>query len=164
MDLLEILDGAAWVVIGLAGAWLLVTGRKMVYGLPRDIREGGRLRVFGLATVALAAFVISQFLQRRSFSPAGAIAIGLFLAITLALSINRRSKGASGGRAGAGRVGQPAEAGVSLGWFFGARRVRAVTCVLGTGKGALGCGLGGFHVGWLGDLCKLGLDRRTFVG
>ena len=117
MDLLEILDGAAWVVIGLAGAWLLVTGRKMVYGLPRDIREGGRLRVFGLATVALAAFVISQFLQRRSFSPAGAIAIGLFLAITLALSINRRSKGASGGRAGAGRVGQPAEAGVSLGWF-----------------------------------------------
>jgi hypothetical protein len=93
MDLLGVFGAAAWVVIGLAGAWLMVTGRKMVYGLPRDIREGGRLRVFGLATVALAAFVISQFLQSRSLFPYGAIAIGLFLATALALSINRRSKG-----------------------------------------------------------------------
>jgi hypothetical protein len=93
MDLLGVFGAAAWVVIGLGGTWFLVTGRKMVLGLPRDIREGRRLRVFGLATVALAVFVISQFLQSRSLFPYGAIAIGLFLAITLALSKNWRRKG-----------------------------------------------------------------------
>lgn len=49
-----------WLVLGLAGAWLLVTGRKMVFGLPRDFREGWPVRVFGLACVLMAAFVTYQ--------------------------------------------------------------------------------------------------------
>lgn len=51
---------ALWLVLGLAGAWLLVTGRKMVFGLPRDYREGWPVQVFGLALVLMAAFVTYQ--------------------------------------------------------------------------------------------------------
>ena len=49
-----------WLLLGLAGAWHLITGRKMVFGLPRDFREGWPVRVFGLVNVLLAAFVAYQ--------------------------------------------------------------------------------------------------------
>lgn len=46
-----------WLMLGLAGAWLLITGRKLVFGLPRDFRQGWPVRIYGLAYVLVAAFV-----------------------------------------------------------------------------------------------------------
>ena len=46
-----------WLFLGMGGVWLLVTGRKMLFGLPRDFREGWPVRVFGLAYVVMAALV-----------------------------------------------------------------------------------------------------------
>jgi peptidoglycan/LPS O-acetylase OafA/YrhL len=60
---------ALWLVLGLAGAWLLVTGRKMVFGLPRDFREGWPVRVFGLAYMLMAAFVTYQSYRASQGSP-----------------------------------------------------------------------------------------------
>jgi hypothetical protein len=57
MGAAELIGLLLWLVLGLAGAWLLVTGRKMVFGLPGDFREGWPVRVFGLTWVLMAAFV-----------------------------------------------------------------------------------------------------------
>jgi hypothetical protein len=88
---LEVLGVGLWAVLGLAGAWLLLTGRKTIYGLPKDIREGWRLRVFGLAYFALALFLIYQAF-RGSFSPEGVVFTYAFFGIALVLALNRRRK------------------------------------------------------------------------
>ena len=46
-----------WLILGVVGAWLLVTGRKTVFGLPRDFGAGWPVRVYGLAYVVMAALV-----------------------------------------------------------------------------------------------------------
>jgi hypothetical protein len=89
---LEVLGVALWAVLGLAGAWLLLTGRKMIYGLPKGINEGWPLRLFGLAYFALAAFLIYQAFH-GSFSPDGVVLAYAFFGIALALALNRRRKG-----------------------------------------------------------------------
>jgi hypothetical protein len=47
------IGAAVWLVLGLEGLWFAATGRKGVFGLPRDYREGWPVRVFGLATLLL---------------------------------------------------------------------------------------------------------------
>ena len=49
-----------WLILGLDGAWHLITGRKSVFGLPRDFREGWPLRIFGLVNLLIAAFVVYE--------------------------------------------------------------------------------------------------------
>jgi hypothetical protein len=89
--LLEVLGGASWLALGLAGAWWLLTGRKMIFGLPENIRAGWPLRVFGLAYVLLAAFLIYQAF-RGSFTPDGVVFTYAFFAVALAVALNRRRK------------------------------------------------------------------------
>jgi drug/metabolite transporter (DMT)-like permease len=87
----EMLGVGLWALLGLAGAWWLVTGRKLIYDLPRGIKEGRFLRVMGLAYVLLAAFLIYMALH-GSFS-AEAVVLGyLLFAVGLALALNRRRK------------------------------------------------------------------------
>jgi hypothetical protein len=49
------IGAAVWLVLGLQALWFATTGRKGVFGLPRDYREGWRVRVFGLAILLLGA-------------------------------------------------------------------------------------------------------------
>jgi hypothetical protein len=65
---LEALGIALWSVLGLGGVWLLLTGRRTIFGLPKGIREGWRLRMFGALYFLIAAFLIFQA-SRGSFSP-----------------------------------------------------------------------------------------------
>jgi hypothetical protein len=88
---LEVLGVGLWAVLGLAGAWLLLTGRKMIYGLPKGIRDGWPLRLFGLAYFALAAFLIYQAF-RGSFSPDGVVLTYVFFGVALAVALSRRRK------------------------------------------------------------------------
>jgi len=46
---------AVWLVFGLEALWFAATGRKGVFGLPRDYREGWPVRVFGLSILLLGA-------------------------------------------------------------------------------------------------------------
>ena len=69
MGAAELIGLLLWLVLGLAGAWLLVTGRKMVFGLPGDFREGWPVRVFGLAWVLMAAFVTYERYLASQGSP-----------------------------------------------------------------------------------------------
>jgi hypothetical protein len=88
---LQVLGIAAWVVFGLAGAWLLLTGRRLIYGLPREIKDGWPLRTFGLLYVLLAAFLIYQF-SRGSFSPDGVVFTYAFFAVALGVYLYGRRK------------------------------------------------------------------------
>ena len=95
--MLEVLGGALWSVLGVAGAWWLLTGRKMIFGLPKDIREGWPLRVLGLAYFILAAFLIFEAF-RGSFSPDSVVFAYAFFAVALAVALTSRRKD---------RVGRP---------------------------------------------------------
>jgi hypothetical protein len=87
----EALGVGLWALLGLAGAWWLVTGRKLIYDLPKGIREGRFLRVMGLAYVLLAAFLIYMALH-GSVSAEGVVLGYLLFAGGLALALNRRRK------------------------------------------------------------------------
>jgi hypothetical protein len=95
VGVVEVLGVGIWAVLGVLGAWWLVTGRKVVFGLPRDIKEGWMLRGFGLAYVALASFLIFQA-SRGLLSPEGAVLTYLFFAAALIAALGSRWKRRSG--------------------------------------------------------------------
>ena len=65
---LDLLAVALWVVFGGAGAWLLLTGRNTIFGLPLGFDDARLRRLFGLIWVLVAAFFLHSFSQ-GSFSP-----------------------------------------------------------------------------------------------
>jgi hypothetical protein len=89
---LEVLGVGLWSVLGLLGAWFLVTGRKTIYGLPNGMREGWPLRVMGLAYVLLAGFLIYQ-LFHGYFAADGVVISYVFFALALAFYLRGRRKG-----------------------------------------------------------------------
>ena len=99
MVVLEVLGVGLWSVLGLAGAWWLLTGRKVFFGLPKSPREGLPLRAFGLAYFTLAMFLIYQA-SRGSFSPDSVVLAYAFFAIALAVALNRRRKAQARSSAG----------------------------------------------------------------
>jgi predicted membrane metal-binding protein len=69
-DAAELIGIGLWVFVGVAALWMLVTGRKIVFGLPRDYREGWPVRVFGLAELLLGLFfAIWGYLASRGAAP-----------------------------------------------------------------------------------------------
>ena len=90
-----------WLLLGLAGAWLLIAGRKMAFGLPRDFREGWPVRAFGLAYVSMAALVGYEGYRTGQGLPVqggillylfGAVAFSVLL-VVLAVLDHRRMAG-----------------------------------------------------------------------
>ena len=65
---LQVLGVALWVVFGLAGAWMLVTGHGTVFGLRAGFDDPLLRRLFGLVSVVVAAFFLHSF-SAGSFSP-----------------------------------------------------------------------------------------------
>jgi hypothetical protein len=81
----EVLAVAMWIPLGVFGIWLLVTGRRMIFGLPKGMKEGWQLRVFGLAYVVMAGYVTYRAIHDGTyaadavvFSYVGLIAVALF--------------------------------------------------------------------------------------
>jgi hypothetical protein len=88
-----------WLLLGLAGAWLLITGRRLVFGLPRDFKEGWPVRIYGLAYVLVAVFVAYEgYRASRGLSvPSGIVFIYgavAFTVLLLVLTIFGRRRGA----------------------------------------------------------------------
>ena len=61
---LELLGVALWLVFAGAGAWLLVTGRSMFFGLPLGFNDVRLRRLFGLVCMLAAAYFIFRISQR----------------------------------------------------------------------------------------------------
>jgi hypothetical protein len=53
-------------IMGVLGYALLVTGRRLRFGIPLGIREGWPLRLFGLAYLAAGIYFTSTFVQGSS--------------------------------------------------------------------------------------------------
>jgi cobalamin synthase len=68
----QVLGLALWGTVGVIGAWLLVTGRHVFFGLTIGPREGWQLRVLGLAYLVGGAFLAYRAAQ-GSFSPEGIV-------------------------------------------------------------------------------------------
>ncbi len=73
MVALEVLALALWIPLGVAGVWLLATGR-LIFGLPKWLKEGWRLRVFGLAYFVIAGYLTYRAIHDGSFSADGLVA------------------------------------------------------------------------------------------
>jgi hypothetical protein len=68
---LEVLALAPWVLTVVIGAWLLLTGRRLIPWLPESrVREGWRLRAIGLVYFVVAAFFAYRIIQ-GPFDPSG---------------------------------------------------------------------------------------------
>jgi hypothetical protein len=91
MLVLEVLAVGLWAVLGLGGAWLLLTGRKMIYDLPKGMKEGWPLRLMGLAYFLLATFLIYQAFH-GSVSADGVVFSYVFLGVAFAVYLSRRRK------------------------------------------------------------------------
>jgi hypothetical protein len=95
MLLLEAMGIALWSVLGLGGVWLLLTGRRTIFGLPKGIREGWRLRAFGALYFLFAAFLIFQA-SRGSFSPDAVVFAYAFFGVALVVALTQRQKHRAG--------------------------------------------------------------------
>jgi hypothetical protein len=99
MDAVGLIGIGLWVVIGVGGVWMLITGRKIVFGLPRDYREGWPVRAFGLAELLLGIFVgVESYRVIRGAPPSNVVlsyGLPVFAAILLLLLIWGRPKKAN---------------------------------------------------------------------
>jgi len=96
---IEALALVLWIPLGLIGLWLLMTGRKMIYGLPKGLKEGWQLRVFGLAYV-----LMTGYLSYRAIRDGSVAADGVFMsyAVVLAVALVALYRGRKAKRAEAG--------------------------------------------------------------
>ena len=92
MLVLEVLALALWIPLGVAGVWLLATGR-LILGLPKWLKEGWRLRVFGLAYVLMAGYLVYRAIHDGSFSAGGLVAGYVAVVALVLVAIYRRQKG-----------------------------------------------------------------------
>lgn len=67
---LELLGLGPWVVLLVFGAWLVLTGRRPIPWLPEGVREGWRLRLYGLVCCVVGAFFVYR-VTLGTFSPEG---------------------------------------------------------------------------------------------
>ena len=65
---LRLLGLGLWLFLGVVGAWLLFTGRRIIFGLPKGLKEGLPLRLFGLVYLAAAVWLTYRLVQ-GSFAP-----------------------------------------------------------------------------------------------
>jgi hypothetical protein len=89
--LIEVFGVGLWAVLGLAGSWWLLTGRKTIYGLPKGVKEGWLLRVMGLGYFLVAVFLIYQAFH-GSFAADGVIFSYAFFGVALAVYLTRGRK------------------------------------------------------------------------
>ena len=74
-----------WVAVFVFGAWLAATGRRPISWLPEGVREGWRLRLYGLACCGLVGFFIYRssvdgFSSEGIFFSYLAVGVGLLTA------------------------------------------------------------------------------------
>jgi uncharacterized membrane protein HdeD (DUF308 family) len=68
----QVLGFVVWGVVAVFGAWLLVTGRPAVLGLPARSTKGWPLRLYGLIYLMAGTFFAYRAFQ-GSFSPEGIV-------------------------------------------------------------------------------------------
>jgi hypothetical protein len=68
----QVLGLALWGLVGVAGAWFLVTGHEVFLGLPIGPRKGWQTRVFGLFCCTAGTFFAYRAIL-GSFSPEGIV-------------------------------------------------------------------------------------------
>ena len=69
---LQVLGFALWGTAAVVGAWLLVTGRHVIFGLPLGTRDGWQVRAFGLIFCVAGAFFAYRAIKGW-FSPEGIV-------------------------------------------------------------------------------------------
>ena len=92
MVVLEVLALALWIPLGVAGVWLLASGRRTIFGLPKGLQEGWRLRVFGLAYFLMAGCLVYRAIHDGTFSADGLIFGYVTLVALILVAFYRREK------------------------------------------------------------------------
>jgi hypothetical protein len=72
VEMLRVFGFALWLSLAVLGAWLLLTGRHVVFGLPMGVRDGWPMRLFGLVYFLAGTFISYRVIQ-GSFSPEGIV-------------------------------------------------------------------------------------------
>ncbi|GAC1504212.1 MAG: hypothetical protein NVS1B3_00480 [Candidatus Dormibacteraceae bacterium] len=98
LDVLRLVGLAMWLVLAVAGAWHLITGRHIFLGLPRGFRKGWPVRLVGLAFCFMAALLLVEGLTGWFNPAATAFALAAVMVGLVVVSIRGQSRGASGTR------------------------------------------------------------------
>jgi hypothetical protein len=85
---LEVVALALWIPVGVTGLWFFVTGRR-IFGLPKGLKEGSMLRVFGLIYFLVAGYVSYLAIHAGSFAADGLV-LGYALVVALGLTVLNR--------------------------------------------------------------------------
>ncbi|SRR5229473_8387672 len=93
-----VLGLALWGTVAVIGAWLLVTGRQLFFGLPARNMQGWQLRVFGLIYLVGGTFLAYRAFQ-GSFSAEGIVFSYVALGLVVWTAWRKsRTAGAAGPR------------------------------------------------------------------
>ena len=90
LEVLRLLGLVLWLFVAVAGAWLLLTGRHVIFGLPKGIRDGWPMRMFGLVYF-LAGTYFSYRVIQGSFTPEG-IVFGFVSLVAVVLVAWRKAR------------------------------------------------------------------------
>ena|ERR1700674_2203921 len=72
VEMLRVLAFVLWLFVAIVGAWLLLTGRHVIFGLPKGIRDGWPMRMFGLVYFLAGTYFSFRVIQ-GSFTPEGIV-------------------------------------------------------------------------------------------
>jgi hypothetical protein len=84
VEMLRVVALILWLSVAVFGSWLLLTGRHVIFGLPKGIRDGWPMRMFGLVYCAAGAYFSFSVIQ-GSFTPEG-IAFGYVSLVSVILA------------------------------------------------------------------------------
>jgi hypothetical protein len=90
VEVLRVFAIVLWLFVAIAGTWLLLTGRHVIFGLPKGIGDGWPIRLFGLVYCAAGTYFTYRVIQ-GSFTPEG-IVFGFVSLVAVVLVAWRKTK------------------------------------------------------------------------
>jgi hypothetical protein len=90
LEVLRLLGLVLWLFVAVAGAWLLITGRQVIFGLPKGINDGWPMRLFGLVYCLAGTYFTYRVIQ-GTFTPEG-IVFGFVSLVAVVLVAWRKSR------------------------------------------------------------------------
>jgi hypothetical protein len=88
----ELLALVMYVPLAVAGLWLLVTGRRMIFGLPKGMKEGWQLRAFGAVYVLGSSWVIYRAIHDGTYAADAIVFAYVALFAVAGIFVYRRRK------------------------------------------------------------------------
>lgn len=92
---LELVAIAPWLLVGMLGIGLAVTGRPLILGLPVGVPQGWPVRLFGLLYAVVGSYFTYRVIQGGWPTPAALALTYAVLAVLVTVGLSRRFRARS---------------------------------------------------------------------